>query len=233
MIAADIDTLQYVKSGALVPLELNFKRILRALSAFYHHESHKKRGGINILASTVVQFKIFRNTEYDPIKEIIPWGLALSKNEGLSNWNKLVKPSARDFKPFREANNWVDFKDRFMITLGAENLTHLVDTSYVVVDPNLNSAQQKCLYKVMRDTLLHHKAKSIVKFHSKTKDTRVIWQKICKTYGESISTSMNGDAILGWLTSTRLVRSSRMSGSRILRTRRTSTLVSSAERKCY
>jgi len=128
----------------------------------------------------------------------------LSKNEGLLKWNKLVKPSALDFKPFREANNWVDYKGGFMITLEAQNLTHLVNTSYVVVDPDLDNAQQKHLYKVMRDTLLHHEAKLIVKFHSKTKDPHVTWQKICKTYDESISTSMNRNAILGWLTSTGL-----------------------------
>jgi len=122
MTAANIDSLQYVKSGDLVPLELNFKMILRAFLAFYHHESHKKRGGINILDATAVQFKNFRNSEYDPTKEITPWGLASFKNEGLSNWNKLVKPSARDFKPFREANNWVDYKDTFMITLEAQTL---------------------------------------------------------------------------------------------------------------
>jgi len=57
MTTANIDSLQHVKSGVLVPLELNFKMILRALSAFYHHESHKKRGGMNILASTAGQFK--------------------------------------------------------------------------------------------------------------------------------------------------------------------------------
>jgi len=62
----------------------------------------------------------------------------------------------------------------------------------------------KYLYKVFRDNILHHEAKLIVKFHSKTKDTALIWQKICKTYDKSISTSMNGDAILGWLTSSRL-----------------------------
>jgi len=98
MTAADVDTLQHVKGGALVPLELNFKMLLRALLAFYHHESNKRLGGVNILESTAGQFKNFRNTEHDPTKEIVPWGLALSKNKGLSNWNKMVKPSARDFK---------------------------------------------------------------------------------------------------------------------------------------
>jgi len=128
----------------------------------------------------------------------------MTNNKGLMDWNKLVKPSARDFKPYRKANNWVDYKEVFMITLEAQNLTHLVDPSYVVVDEDLHQAQQKFLYKVFKDNMLHHEAKSIVKFHAKTKDTALIWQKTCKTYDESMSTSLNGDAILGWLTSSRL-----------------------------
>jgi len=204
MTAADIASLQHLKSGDLVPLELNFRMILRAFLAFYHHESHKKRGCINILEATAAQFKHFRNSEYDPTKEITPGGLAISKNEGLSNWNKLVKLSTWDFKPYREANKWVDYKDIFMITLEAQNLTHLVDPNHIVVDEDLHKAQQKYLYKVFRDNFLHHEAKSIVKFHSKTKDAALIWQKIRKTYDESISTSMNGEAILGWLTGNRL-----------------------------
>jgi len=55
-----------------------------------------------------------------------------------------------------------------MITLEAQNLTHLVDPSYIVVNEDLHKAQQKFLYKVFRDNLLHHEAKLIVKFHAKT-----------------------------------------------------------------
>jgi len=54
MKAADIDALQYEKRGALVPLELNFKMILRAFLAFYHHQSHKQHGGINVLDTTAL-----------------------------------------------------------------------------------------------------------------------------------------------------------------------------------
>jgi len=165
---------------------------------------HKRRTGINILESTPGQFKNFRNTECDPTKEIVPWGLTISTNKGLADWNKLVKLSAGDFKPYREANNWVDYKEVFMITLEAQNLTHLVDPSYVVVNVDLHKAQQKFLYKVLRDNMLHHEAKSIVKAHASDKNTALIWQKICETYDKSMSTSLNGDAILGWLTSTRL-----------------------------
>jgi len=76
MTAADIDGLQCEKGGALVPLELNFKMILQAFLAFYHHMSHKQRGGVNVLDPTLsAQFKNYRNSEYDPTKEITPWGL--------------------------------------------------------------------------------------------------------------------------------------------------------------
>jgi len=202
MTAADIDRLQCEKGGVLVPLELNFKMTLRAFLAFCHHESHKKRGGANVLDTTLpVQFKIFRNSEWDPAEEIAPWGLAVSHNKGLSDWNKLVKPSAPDFKPFREANDWVDHKDVFLIALKAQNLTHWVDPSCVVTDVDLHKAQQSFLHKVLRDSMLRHEAESIVKSHSKTKDIALIWGLTCETCDKSMSTSLNGDAILGWLTS--------------------------------
>jgi len=143
MAAADVDSLHYLKSGYLAPLELIFRMILQAFLAFYHHESHKKRGGINILEAAAVQFNHFRNSKCNSTNKITPWDLAISKNQGLTDWNKLVKPSARDFKPYREANNWVDYKEDFMITLEAQNLTHLVNPSYVVVNVDLHKAQQK------------------------------------------------------------------------------------------
>jgi len=173
--------------------------------AFCHHESHKKRGGVNVLDTTLpAQFKACRNSEHDPTKEIAPWGLAVSHNKGLADWNKLVKPSTRDFKPYREANNWTDYKEVFVITLEAKHLAHLINPNCVVTDVDLHKAQQSFLCKVLRDDVPHQEAKSIVKSHSKTKDTALIWQPSCETYDKSMSTSSNGDAILMWLTSTGL-----------------------------
>ena len=203
--AADIDGLQHEKGGDLVPLELNFKMMLRAFLVFCHHESHKKRESIDVLDTALpAQFKIFRNSEHDPAKEIEPWGLAISHNKGLLDWNKLVKPSARDFKPFREANNWVDHKDAFLIALESQNLAHLVDPSCVVTDADLHKAQQSFSCKVLRDNMLHHEAKLIVKSHSKTKDIALIWGPMCETCHKSMSTSLSGKAVPGWLMSTRL-----------------------------
>jgi len=151
-----------------------------------------------------VQFKTYRNSEHDPTKEITPRGLAVSNNKGLSDWNKLVKPSARDFKPFREANGWVDCKDAFVIAPEEQNLTHLVNPSHVVTDVDSHKAQQSFLHKVLRDDMPHHEAKAIVKSHSKTKDTALVWKPTCETCDKSMSTSLNGDTLLSWLTSTGL-----------------------------
>jgi len=150
MTAANIDGSQCKKGGALVPFELNFKMILRAFLVFCHHMSHKQRGGIHVLDPALsVQFKTHRNSEHDPAKEITPWGLAVSDNKGLSDCNKLAKPSAQDFKPFREANGWVDHKDAFVIALEAQHLAHLVDSSHVVTDVDQRKAQQSFLCKAL------------------------------------------------------------------------------------
>jgi len=75
MMAANIDALQHQKVGALVPLEMSYKMQLRALLAFYHHDLHKKRGGVNILKSTIQDFEVFRNSKCNPVQEIVPWGI--------------------------------------------------------------------------------------------------------------------------------------------------------------
>jgi len=66
----------------------------------------------------------------------------------------LIKPSARDFKPFREANNWIDHKEIFLITLEAQNLAHLVDPTCVVIDADLHKAQNNFLCKTLRDNMM-------------------------------------------------------------------------------
>jgi len=105
-----------------------------------------------------------------------------AKSEGLSNWNKSIKPNARDFKPFREMNLWIENKESFLVTLEAQNLTHLVEKNPVIHDDDLDGAQRKFLFKVIKDNFLHHEAKSIVKKYTTDEDTRKIWEELCEFY---------------------------------------------------
>ena len=78
-------------------LPMKHKLQLRALLAFYHAASHLNKGGISMETMELDTFKEFRVTTYDPSKPIVPWALMATRSDGLSNWNKSVKPSARDF----------------------------------------------------------------------------------------------------------------------------------------
>ena len=90
------------------------------------------------------------------------------------------------------------------MTLEAQNLTHLVDPNYMITDVDLDQAQSNFLYKVMKDNILHHEAKAILKRHKKTKDIRTIWKEMCSFYDDSVVTSMTADQILGYLADVKL-----------------------------
>ena len=103
----------------------------------------------------------------------------------------------------RESNNWIEHKDGFLVTGDAQGLNHLVDPDYKPVNLELDDVQKKCVHKVVKDTFLHHEAKAIIKAHVKTKDTRIMWKEICEFCDDSITTSVNGDAVLAWPSSSK------------------------------
>ena len=55
-----------------VELPMKMKLQLRMLLAFYHSASRVNKGGINILNAKLEDYKKFRMTIYDPMKEIVP-----------------------------------------------------------------------------------------------------------------------------------------------------------------
>jgi len=203
-----IDKLTYdnPNTSAEVNLPMAYKLQLWALLSYYHELSYKKQGGIaiNAPARTLAKFKAFQATSYDPTQPIVPWWKLTAKSEGLSNWNKSIKPNAHDFKPFREMNLWIEYKESLLITLEAQNLTHLVEKNPVIHDDELDSAQRKFLFKVMKDNFLHHEAKSIVKKYTMDKDTRRIWEELCEFHDSSITTAMCANVLMTHLADVKL-----------------------------
>mgnify|MGYP000496767891 CR=1 FL=1 len=84
------------------------------------------------------------------------------KSSALANWNRAVKPNARDFNTFRDNATWNEIKDNFLSTLKHQNLAHLVDATHVIVDSEHDEAQREFLHKAITDQFLHRKAKQIV-----------------------------------------------------------------------
>ena len=94
------------------------------------------------MKSTLKNYKEFCTNIYDPESPIVLWALASVKgSENLANWNKSMKPNSREFKTFREMHNWVQYKEDFLVTLEAQNLTHLIDLNFVITDHDLDAAQ--------------------------------------------------------------------------------------------
>jgi len=156
MTAANIDSLQHVKSGALVPWELNFKHSW--LSVIMNPTR-------NVESSTSLKL-LQRSSRTSATLSAIP-PKRLHPALGISSFRERMSFKLRQIgqaqgmrlQAFHEAHNWVDCKDTFMTTLEAQNLAHLVDPTHVVVDVDLHKAQQKHLHKVFGDNLLHHEAK--------------------------------------------------------------------------
>ena len=177
-------------SGDRVPLSMGDKLRLRAFLAFCHHQSHLKVGGVNILNCAAVDYKTCRAAVCDQSKPLVPWVSMSTKDEGLSNWNKSLKPNAKDFKPFREATGWVEHKESFQIALDSQSLDHLIKQGHKVSNLELDLAQRKFLHKVMKDNFLHHHARVVVKKHLQTNDTRAVWNELCTCCDNSVTTSM-------------------------------------------
>ena len=109
----------------------------------------------------------------------------------------------KDFKIFRESNNWTEHKDTFLVAVNAQNLNHLIDKNHTVIDHEMDAIQKKHMHKVLKDCFLYNKAKVIIKAHVKDKDARIIGKEICEVHDDLIPTSVNADAILAWPTVTK------------------------------
>ena len=194
-------------AGVEVNLETAHKSQLWVLLSCWHKLSHKKWGGIatNAPSRTLAKFKAFWATSCDPTQPIVPWRKMTAKSEGPSNWNKSIKPDARDFKLFGEMNSWIECKETsFLIAPEAQNLAHLVEKNPMIHGNDFVSAQRKFPFKVMKDDFLRHEAKSIVKKHTEDKDTRRIWEELCDFHGSLIAAAMHADVLMTHLTDVEL-----------------------------
>jgi len=74
----------------------------------------------------------------------------------------------------------------------------------MIHDNDLDNAQRKFLFKAMKDNFLHHEAKSIVKKHTKDKDTRSIREELCEFCDSSTAAAMCADVLVTHLADVKL-----------------------------
>lgn len=192
------------------PLQLMKKTQLRILIAFYHFSCKYANFKVKIKACTKVAFDDFRTTAYNPEEKIVPFVPnkgADYKDDEVANWKKSMRPSAKDFKEFKEDVYWQKAKESIETTLEAQGLSHLIDINYVPTSKECDDMQTKWLYKVFTDILKAPSAKSIVTLHLKKRNTRKLWRDLCHELDMSMTAEIRSQEISSYLSSTRLSQS--------------------------
>ena len=192
--------------GPFQPISPVHKRKLIMTLAMFHDGSRVRGGPLSMRKATKNHFDMYRISDYDSTKPIVPWNVALpdEHNKELIGWNKSIKRTSQDYPLFKQETSWLEVKDGFENTLASQSLEHLVDPNYVVVNKELDDSQRNWLYKVFEKTMKASMAKKIVKNHKETKDTRAIWSEIVDHYDHSMTIEFKADAVSTYLTSARL-----------------------------
>jgi hypothetical protein len=197
--------------GNMIPLQTHTIRLLQVLLAIYHYVSRLQNRSIDILDITENQFDTFRVRHYDHEDPIVPWGnplpaKMLSKEQLLlENWKKNTRPTRSDYKEFKDESFWHKWKEHFLTTVDAHNLTGTIDSSRRVApeEKELDFQQRKWLYKILQDILKTSKGKQLIAMHMNDKNTREIWRKLVEHYDKSMTSELRAQTLSSYITSTR------------------------------
>ena len=204
----EIQSLEDPGSGAgdPVPLTIIQKRRLIIVLAYFNHKCREEKTLINMRNVTKVEFDEYRVSTYNPNDKIIPWRVALKKDNSvdLVTWTKTVKPSQSDYTAFKNESGFQIWREDFESTLQSHGLEHVIDPTYDITNPDLDKQQQKWLYKVFRQTIKTSYGKTIVTSHLADKDCRVIWKELTEHYDKSMTAILSASRLSTYLTSTRL-----------------------------
>ena len=204
---SDVDSLQYQDTNhdLQTPL-ISDRRMLKQLIHFFHTLSREKGSRADVSKMTKAQFDGFRTSDYDANAPLSPWN-AKAKNDldvEVTNWKKNIKPNAKAYKDFKEEAYWLRAKEQIMGTLEAQGLEHLIDATFVVTNPDLDSMQQKWLYNVFQEIMKAPTAKTIVLSNILNKDMRVLWKELVDTLDDSVTTELKANQLSSYMTSTKL-----------------------------
>ena len=205
---ADILALEVPSTTTSPPKKLQlvkYRKLIQIL-AYFHDRSRLKDQAIDISTVNITAFNNFAVGLYRPDQPIVPFGVAKTQTDDtdLDNWRKHVKPNGKDFKDFKDEYSWDKAKEQIMITLDAQNLSHLIDPNHVPTNARLDKAQSTWLFKVFTDIMIAPRAKSIVKKHKVDKDCRQLWEDLEEAFDNSMSNVYYTQKLSTYLTSARL-----------------------------
>ena len=208
----DISKLIVPRTGATAAYELPLakRRKIAIFLQFYHEKSRKAGAQVDPETLDRDEFDDFRCSKYDPKRGIIPWGVNVDagktspEEHAMQTWTKTIRPSAKDFKIFKDGHKFSKYKPHFESSLKACGLEHTVDTTHAPQYPDLYRKQQDWVFKVMEDNFEAPAAKAIVRENRTTMNTATIWHAICTHYKTHMNTELRSQTLSTYMTSARL-----------------------------
>ena len=190
-------------------------RRICALLAYFHHCCDMEGKLIDVTKLKPQGFKIFQMSLFSPAEPIVPFGKSRLKatNTELALWRKQVKMDPKQYKEFRDKAYWLTYKKHIISTLDAQELSHLIDVTYVVLNKELDKVQRYWFYKVLQDVIKQSTCKMIVNNHEDDKDTRAIWAEICEQMEKSMAAQISTSNISTYLTNTAKLSTSGWKGT--------------------
>lgn len=97
----------------------------------------------------------------------------------------MIRQSKSDYQQLKDSIYWQHHKEHMKNQLASQGLYHLTDADYVVLNTELDKAQQEWLYLVFETSYKNPTAKKVVLVHIKDKATRAIWAELCNQLDNS------------------------------------------------
>jgi hypothetical protein len=111
----------------------------------------------------------------------------------ITNFQKGVKRSVSDYKPFKEDRYFNSWQRHLQTTARSHNVDNVINLAYVPSNPDeiaLLEEQKKFVYSVLEQTVLTPDGILIIRVHSDTGDASAVYADLVDRYGKSTAAQL-------------------------------------------
>ena len=200
------------------PLLLSYIVQIRQCIAFYHHRSRIAKGPCNPV-NTKDEFAEYVMTLYSGNATITPWYIPLPPSQmtaeqaELQQWSRQVKLNKNDFIDFKSSEYWQTTKESWATTAKAQGLGHILDSTFVPSNLELDQQQNFYVYSIMKDKMKEPTARTIVTSYVTTRNARECWEALVDQFDTDVSAEIKSQTLSTFLTADRSLSNGTWNGT--------------------
>ena len=200
------------------PLLLSYIVQIRQCIAFYHHRSRIAKGPCNPI-NTKDDFNDYVMMLYSGNATITPWYIPLPPSQmtaeqaELQQWTRQVKLNKNDFIDFKSSEYWQTTKESWATTAKAQGLGHILDSTFVPSNLELDQQQNFYVYSIMKDKMKEPTARTIVTSYVSTRSARECWGALVDQFDTDVSAEIKSQTLSTFLTADRSLSNGTWNGT--------------------